>query len=938
MANPIKTSDLYQDTGELKKLIAELETVNDKLESLRQAEGQSAARLEVQMKKLTASTSAQREEIEAGSKSADEINKRYKKFTESLDDNAVKIAALKDAQTRLNMINKLEAKLLTEKEGSYNKLSAQYSLNKLLLNQMSAAQRKNTKEGQQLVKTTNDIYQEMKRLQEETGKHVLSVGDYEKGTRKLLAQLDQMPGVLGSASSGVKALGSQFKALLANPVVLVIAAIAGSLTVLFNAFKKSEKGAALMAKATGLFNGVMSQLVNISTKVAEAVEFAFSNPKEAILSLGKALVTGILNRFKGLAIAAFNTGRAIVESFKGNFEEAKKAAQDAVTGINQAITGLDAQGQKDLANAIRQTTQEVIDQTNAFIALEEAKRSVRTSNRELVKSIEQLITAEELAQVTADDSTKSFKDREAAAERARRAIEARAAKEIQLAKNNLSLLNQEISLRRGNGEQIEDLLDSQLEAYRAVIAAERELTVATAQNEKTRAELKQDRLERDLDILIDGFDNQKTINERIIADEEQTLQKRGQLYAETLALADETFAKQIETIQKFTGVNVDANELINESNAVVLNEKIRGLGLSEIIEGRLLEIVRERRTANQDLIEVERELAKLRRESLKIDQVPLLGFEKKLIAETKKDLEDLKAIVADVTIAPEQRQKPTDIYELFGLSVDDPTKQALSEATSFAIEQVNQLADAKVEASKRAVEASDREVESAQENLNSTIALAELGYAVNIGNAERELALAKENQEKALNNQRDAEKQKRQVETLTQASSLVTAAARIFAEVPFPGSLIAVGTMFGSFALSKIRAAKATREFGEGDYTILKGDRHSGKGTGIPLGVAADGVTEYAEGGESRAIFSRKAVKRYGNTIQDTVKAFNSLQYSDKTFSGMATAQYFNQSNISTSAMENELTRIRRNGELKTYTDSKGRRVEQYRNITTVYN
>jgi len=700
MANPIKTSDLYQDTGELKKLIAELETVNDKLESLRQAEGQSAARLEVQMKKLTASTSAQREEIEAGSKSADEINKRYKKFTESLDDNAVKIAALKDAQTRLNMINKLEAKLLTEKEGSYNRLSAQYSLNKLLLNQMSSAQRKNTKEGQQLVKTTNDIYQEMKKLQEETGKHVLSVGDYEKGTRKLLAQLDQMPGVLGSASSGVKALGSQFKALLANPVVLVIAAIAGSLTVLFNAFKKSEKGAALMSKATGLFNGVMSQLVNISTKVAEAVEFAFSNPKEAILSLGKALVTGILNRFKGLAIAAFNTGRAIVESFKGNFEEAKKAAQDAVTGINQAITGLDAQGQKDLANAIRQTTQEVIDQTNAFIALEEAKRSVRTSNRELVKSIEQLITAEELAQVTADDSTKSFKDREAAAERARRAIEARAAKEIQLAKNNLSLLNQEISLRRGNGEQIEDLLDSQLEAYRAVIAAERELTVATAQNEKTRAELKQDRLERDLDILIDGFDNQKTINERIIADEEQTLQKRGQLYAETLALADETFAKQIETIQKFTGVNVDANELINESNAVVLNEKIRGLGLSEIIEGRLLEIVRERRTANQDLIEVERELAKLRRESLKIDQVPLLGFEKKLIAETKKDLEDLKAIVADVTIAPEQRQKPTDIYELFGLSVDDPTKQALSEATSFAIEQVNQLADAKVEASR----------------------------------------------------------------------------------------------------------------------------------------------------------------------------------------------------------------------------------------------
>jgi hypothetical protein len=41
------------------------------------------------------------------------------------------------------------------------------------LNQMSAAQRKATKEGQQLEKQTNAIYQEMKALQEATGKHVL---------------------------------------------------------------------------------------------------------------------------------------------------------------------------------------------------------------------------------------------------------------------------------------------------------------------------------------------------------------------------------------------------------------------------------------------------------------------------------------------------------------------------------------------------------------------------------------------------------------------------------------------------------------------------------------------------------------------------------------------------------------------------------------------
>ena len=87
---------------------------------------------------------------------------------------------------------------------------------------------------------------------------------------------------------------------------------------------------------------------------------------------------------------------------------------------------------------------------------------------------------------------------------------------------------------------------------------------------------------------------------------------------DTRKLSDASFEKQIQTIQKFTGIAVDANELIGESDAVVLNEKIRALGLSEIIEGRLLEIVRDRKSANQELADSEIELSnKIRSERLK---------------------------------------------------------------------------------------------------------------------------------------------------------------------------------------------------------------------------------------------------------------------------------------------------------------------------------
>src|SRR5665647_1443942 len=56
----------------------------------------------------------------------------------------------------------------------------------------------------------------------DTGKSVEATGG---SFGKLKDQMTGLPGPLGSASEGVGKLGQAFKALLANPVVLVIAAI-----------------------------------------------------------------------------------------------------------------------------------------------------------------------------------------------------------------------------------------------------------------------------------------------------------------------------------------------------------------------------------------------------------------------------------------------------------------------------------------------------------------------------------------------------------------------------------------------------------------------------------------------------------------------------------------------------------------------------------------
>ena len=83
--------------------------------------------------------------------------------------------------------------------------------------------------------------------------------------------------------------------------------------------------------------------------------------------------------------------------------------------------------------------------------------------------------------------------------------------------------------------------------------------LATERNaEKVSRELKQDRLERNLDILLDDFDNQKTINEKLIADETLTFEVREDLLDKTKKLGSESFDEQIKTIEQFTKVKINA--------------------------------------------------------------------------------------------------------------------------------------------------------------------------------------------------------------------------------------------------------------------------------------------------------------------------------------------------------------------------------------------
>lgn len=95
---------------------------------------------------------------------------KAKAFAENAE--AIKWAAtqtqlLGQAQANLNKVSALEARLISSKKGSYNALNAELALIKLRLDQMTAAEIKNTKEGKALTAQTAKLKEQLKALKDE---------------------------------------------------------------------------------------------------------------------------------------------------------------------------------------------------------------------------------------------------------------------------------------------------------------------------------------------------------------------------------------------------------------------------------------------------------------------------------------------------------------------------------------------------------------------------------------------------------------------------------------------------------------------------------------------------------------------------------------------------------------------------------------------------
>lgn len=173
--------------------ISKVQKAEEKLAYLQSEEGQRYLELKAKIREVMAAHTANRTQVDA-------LTQAQNRYNQAADATNIQIREL-DLQTKtLNQTAKYQAQINQSAEGSYNRLAAQYALNKIKLNAMSAAERSATDTGKKLEQETAAIYKEMIRLQEATGDHRLSVGDYAKSWDGLGVSVSQVVRELPAAA------------------------------------------------------------------------------------------------------------------------------------------------------------------------------------------------------------------------------------------------------------------------------------------------------------------------------------------------------------------------------------------------------------------------------------------------------------------------------------------------------------------------------------------------------------------------------------------------------------------------------------------------------------------------------------------------------------------------------------------------------------------
>lgn len=468
------------------------------------------------------------------------------------------------------------------------------------------------------------------------------------------------------------------------------------------------------------------------------------------------------------------------------------------------------------------------------------------------------------------------------------------------------LYNQQILLQEQYAKQLGELND--------------QITIDQMQREADRTQLR-------LDAAREG--SQEEINLRI-----QLLQQQRAIeLAQNRQLAEDVRQNEADINAKYDAQILKQTTELNQQRALLLFDQQQALEASEFDLIRNSEERKTRFRLAQEKARLQKILELNKAAGVKMTDAEVKTIEN-TIAKIDQEIEKSKG-----------DERGNDIYGLFGLNLDDDQKEAISTSVSFAIEQLNSFLDAKVQAADAAVSAADKEVDASQRRLDAELEARANGYANNVAMAQKELDLAKRNQEKALKEQQKAQKAQQAIQTIQQIGNLVTASALIWSQLGFPFAIPAIAVMWASFAAAKIKAAQLSKSanaggsesYGDGTVEMLAGGSHQ-SGDDVDLGTKPDGTRRRAEGGEFFAVINKRNSRRFRRLIPDVINSLNRGTFPQKYLNA------YNTDGINVTVQQNnapdlrdlkdDVREIKEQNRRRRYVDGNGNVIEVYKNLT----
>lgn len=1152
--NPIKYSDLVSPDDSITKLINQLDQLSDAYMNTLKNIKSEAITVKAALEGVSGATENGRKTIRGASNDTDKLTRAARDLAFAESENAKRLAELKQAQKEANELNKLTTRLNQSAEGSYNRLSAQYSINKIYLNNMTVEEREATEEGRKLVAETKAIYEEMKRLQEATGKTSLNVGNYSDAAKGLTTRIEnqtkqlallRLEGKQGTAEyqqlsketailrDAVKDATAEITRMASDTsnldAVLSFAAGASGGFAAFTgamelfgaesedvqeAQKKLQAAIAITTGVQAIQNAVQKQsaiMLGISrlqmaalskaqvynrlvtmqgtkaTLAATIAQKAFNliaaaNPY-VLLALALVTVVGALvlfasntdksaknqqklneaqkvwldyleteatemNRVSNERVAQLNRELNIAKARNASLSETRKiedeilaertkAHNKSVGFYGQELDDLEANRAKlkqlndmlvQLNNAKARGDKKVyidvdldgkIDKVKVDEAIEavqgqidntgravdiavnlktegadlDAERKILVAqrlqeNRDVAKAETDILRKAEDARIALIINT--FDQQRAQ----RQAANARAIADIQLqlrTETNLTLkarkaLNDQIVLLR---EQLAvDMVDianqqraAELSAQRATQDAQIALMAEGAEKQREQLRVEYERQIQDINTRLETergltetqvaellnqqlllqqqyakslgeLNNQITIDKMQAAADRTQLQLdaaregsqeeinlRIQLLQQQRAIElaqNRQLAEDVRQSEKDINAKYDAEVLkqtteLNQQRALMLFDQQQALEASEFDLIRNSEERKTRFRLAQEKARLQKILELNKAAGVKMTDAEVKTIEN-TIAKINQEIEKSKG-----------DERGNDIYGLFGLNLDDDQKEAISTSVSFAMEQLDTFLQAKLAAADAAVSAADKEVDSAQRSLDAELEARANGYANNVVMAQKELDLAKRNQEKALKEQQKAQKAQQAIQTIQQIGNLVTASALIWSQLGFPFAIPAIAVMWASFAAAKIKAAQMSKaaegseSYGDGTVELLAGGSHQ-SGDDVDLGTKPDGTRRRAEGGEFFAVINKRNSRRFRRIIPDVINSLNRGTFAQKYLNAYntdgvnVTVQQNNAPDLRD--LKNDVREIKEQNRCRRYVDGNGNVIEVYKNLT----